>query len=229
MSGPDLASFQAGFLAGRAHTDRAGTPYTSDIAAAFTAWRATLPAPAPAVPVEPAATAHVEATYYKRSPDRWAFDVMDDLGVVCSVPAASGDDDDARQLAGRIAALLGDAAAPAGPAWAADGHALTWPDDENPDIPCRFYESHLAEAWPDALDRQVGAAFAALRAALAAPSPAPPEGLQRERFEPIAVIDPADFVTVRPGPGSTGTGGAATGITGDAWFDHLAAEQAEPK
>lgn len=56
--------------------------------------------------------------------------------------------------------------------------------------------------------------------ALAAPSPAEPEGPQRERFEPIAVIDPADFVTVRPAPGSTGTGGAATEL--DDWDGLLA-------
>lgn len=45
--------------------------------------------------------------------------------------------------------------------------ALLWPDDENPDMPFLLTEGDLAEMLPDALDRQVEAAFAALRDALA--------------------------------------------------------------
>ena len=45
--------------------------------------------------------------------------------------------------------------------------ALLWPDDENPDMPFSLTEGDLAEMLPDALDRQVAAAFAALRDALA--------------------------------------------------------------
>ncbi len=45
--------------------------------------------------------------------------------------------------------------------------ALLWPDDENPDMPFSFTEADLAEMLPDALDRQVASAFAALRDALA--------------------------------------------------------------
>jgi hypothetical protein len=62
----------------------------------------------PAEVVEAAAEskAQVEATFNKRTPDRWTFDVVDDLGVVCSVPAAGRDDTDAQQTAARIAAAL---------------------------------------------------------------------------------------------------------------------------
>jgi len=46
--------------------------------------------------------------------------------------------------------------------------ALFWPDDENPDMPFSFTEADLAEMLPDALDRQVSAAFTALADALRA-------------------------------------------------------------
>ena len=45
--------------------------------------------------------------------------------------------------------------------------ALLWPDDENPDMPFSLTEGDLAAMLPDALDRQVAAAFAAMRDALA--------------------------------------------------------------
>lgn len=39
---------------------------------------------------------------------------------------------------------------------------LLWPDDQDPDLPHRFTESHFAEAWPDTEDSIVAPAFAAL-------------------------------------------------------------------
>ena len=39
---------------------------------------------------------------------------------------------------------------------------LLWPDDQDPDLPHRFTESHFAEAWPNTEDSIVAPAFAAL-------------------------------------------------------------------
>jgi hypothetical protein len=61
--------------------------------------------PTSVLPDPTADTVQVEATFNKRTPDHWTFDVVDSLGVVCSVPAAGLDDDDAQRTASRIAAL----------------------------------------------------------------------------------------------------------------------------
>lgn len=84
-----------------------------------------------------------------------------------------------------------------------DAGLLRWPDDENPDLPYKFTESDLARAMPDALDRHVTAAYAALADAVAARAEGSPmpetEGARAEGYAPAWVqsVTPAEVVRQR--------------------------------
>lgn len=67
---------------------------------------------------------------------------------------------------------------------------LLWPDDQDPDLPHRFTESHFAEAWPNTEDSIVAPAFAALVQAVRdaerlRSSPSDPPLMQVDHAHPV--------------------------------------------